>query len=115
MKWSMGHEGQDMVRLKLSGELTLGFATELKEALTQALNAAPEIVIELENDAEVDLSCLQLFCAAHQTAMSLGLKMSLAMKHNKQFQDVTCLAGLCREKKCAIHPEMGCLLAGGYL
>ncbi|MDP2104876.1 MAG: hypothetical protein Q8J76_02690 [Desulfobulbaceae bacterium] len=41
MKWSMGHEGQDMVRLKLSGELTLGFATELKEALTQALNAAP--------------------------------------------------------------------------
>lgn len=114
MKWTVGLDTQGVAKLKLSGELTLDSATELKEALKQALKAAPEIIIELDSNAEADLSCLQLFCAAHQTALSQGLKLSLIPEHHQQFQELTCSAGLCREKKCAIHPEMACLLARGY-
>jgi len=115
MRCDLQHPEQGKARLALGGALTLDSANELRDILRQALDSVSELTVELAHDTEADLSCLQLLCSAHQTAINAGQQMSLCTNNSQQFQEVSCLAGLCRHQKCAIRPQEKCLLAGGKL
>jgi len=62
--------------LTLKSDITIQISSELKEKLIKALDNSDNININLENVSNIDLSCLQLLCSAHDTAL----------KENKTFK-----------------------------
>ena len=58
--------------LTLKGELTLSNIHRVKEALLDVLSRFKEIDIIIENIEQIDFSCIQLFCAAHKSAVKQG-------------------------------------------
>lgn len=63
--------------LALGGALTIESAAELKAALLRALDEAPVVALRFEDDARPDVSCVQLLCAAHRSAMRRGTTFAL--------------------------------------
>ncbi|RJR38696.1 MAG: STAS domain-containing protein [Desulfobacteraceae bacterium] len=66
----------DAGTLTLKGELTIQHAARLKEVLLRVLDQTTNLSISLEGIREIDLSCLQVLCSAHRTAV--GLQKSIA-------------------------------------
>ncbi|MHB8882175.1 MAG: STAS domain-containing protein [Thermodesulfovibrionales bacterium] len=54
--------------LIMSGSLSIENSASIKEALTKVLERSEHIVLKLEKDSSVDLSFLQILCAAHRAA-----------------------------------------------
>jgi anti-anti-sigma factor len=98
--YQTGENGQ----INLSGELTVQYASELHAALVEAQNTVTDLVVNLEDISEVDVSCLQLMCAAHRSAV--------------RFQKSFALGKVCPEVKKAVEEtgyirRMGCLQGSG--
>lgn len=64
-------------KLKLTGELTLLQAAELRDALQNELAAGEEVEVVFSKVESVDLSLLQVLCAAHRSARKAGKLLSL--------------------------------------
>ena len=58
--------------LKLDGELSIEQAAELKTALINSIENSDNVIIDIEDITEIDLSCMQLLCSAHQTLINLN-------------------------------------------
>lgn len=76
MRLSVEKSGKKGV-LACKGELTINQANALKKALTRALKKVQHLVLDLKNVEGLDVSCLQLFCAAHKTAAQSKKKLVL--------------------------------------
>ncbi len=61
--------------LHLSGELMIDYAVRLRSILSDSLRTADRIEIDVSSVTGIDVSCLQLFCAAHKTAVSMNRSM----------------------------------------
>ncbi len=64
--------------IALSGELTLEFAEDLKNALITSIDSSEKISIHLRDIAEADLSFLQLLCSAHKTSNEKGKRIGFS-------------------------------------
>lgn len=64
-------------RLEIKGKATLEQAAALRDELHTLLRGKTRIVIDCSAVTEFDLSALQLFCAAHRAAASLGKSLCL--------------------------------------
>ena len=58
--------------VRLTGDLTISRADEMRSALLESLKGAEHIEIDLSSVEDADLSCLQLLCSAHRTSKHLG-------------------------------------------
>jgi anti-anti-sigma regulatory factor len=54
--------------LTMSGKLTVDSGKEIKKGLLEALGSGKDVVLELKDITEIDLSFIQILCAAHRTA-----------------------------------------------
>ncbi len=98
-------------KLILDGDMTVQRAGELKAALIEALDKANSVVIDLENITDADLSCLQLLCSAHRTALKTNKSVSLSEKAPQFFWDTVKKAGYsCKDPGC---DNENCLWIGG--
>jgi hypothetical protein len=59
-------------RLRLRGPFTIGSCETLHAEFGEALRRGGDIVVEIDSDAEADLSFLQLLIAAQRSAASSG-------------------------------------------
>jgi anti-anti-sigma factor len=100
--------------LRLKGSWTIERANELKHALMDALKGGDQIIIELEELMEVDLSSLQLLCSAHRTSLKLGKRMALHERQSEPFSRVVREAGFGRTLGCHKDPQKSCLWIGGW-
>ena len=100
-------------RLLLEGELTVGRAGELLDLLRTALHRSDAIEIDLAGVTGMDLSCLQLLCAAHRTALRDGTALGVADPRNQVFRQAGEHAGFARRRKCRFDPQIDCLWNGG--
>ena len=64
--------------LRLSGELTIYRAAELKPLLLQALDSAAQLEIDLSEVSEIDTSGVQLLMATKRRAQALGHELRLS-------------------------------------
>lgn len=55
--------------LSVHGPMTVEDATELHQALRDAVSSSDIVVINLEETSDIDLASLQLLCSAHKTAL----------------------------------------------
>lgn len=63
--------------LELEGALTIARAEELRSMLSQALENAEQLVVNVDNVTDMDLSALQLFCSAHHTSARAGKRITI--------------------------------------
>lgn len=63
--------------LTLTGPLTIQHAQPLKEIFLKAIGAVEKLVVNLEQVEEMDLTALQLFCAAHRNLMESGKTLAV--------------------------------------
>ena len=99
--------------LSLDGEITLPYAEQLKKLLVDALEASERVYIDTEAVIDIDLSCLQLLCAAHRSAADRGRQLILKLRRSEAFSAKILQAGLTRALDCDCVHESDCLWKGG--
>ena len=70
-------EGQALSLINLQGDVTISSAAELKQLLLRALAHGKDIHVDLGYVTEVDITALQLLCAAEREAKGAGVGFSL--------------------------------------
>ena len=100
--------------LRLEGKWTVERAHELKQSLIEALKGGDHVVIELEELAETDLSCLQLFCSAHRTSLRLAKHLVLHEQKSETFKRMARDAGFVRTLGCHKDPWKNCVWQGDW-
>lgn len=100
--------------LRLDGDLTIERAAELLDVCRRALEACDRIAVEFDEVCAVDLSCLQLLCSAHRTAVAQDKQFFFAGKRPAFLSEVGGVAGFIRKQKCQMNPDrQDCLWLGG--
>ena len=97
----------------LEGEWTIERANELKEVLLDALSTMDHLLLDFEKVEAVDLSCLQLLCSAHRTAITMKKHLSVTGWQSGAFNQVLREAGFMRSVGCHPDRSAACLWMGG--
>lgn len=95
--------------LILNGELTIEHADELKDALAKSLNSAGHVVLNIEGASNVDLSCLQLLCSTHRTAVRSNKVLSLSGGYSGPFKQAVTDLGYFRSIGCSLDTGNTCI------
>ncbi len=95
--------------ITLEGDVTLPHSEELKKVLIKALLDTDDISVHTENLRETDLSCLQLLCSAHRSAVRLKKRIAFAGTAGKAFKDAVDESGFARVRGCKLDCEKNCL------
>lgn len=115
MKWTVEQDGDQGVRLRLGGEVTVARGGELHQALRQAVAATGTITIEIAEGTEMDLAGLQLLCAAHKGVAGGGRKLVISKPVPAAFRRLVAAAGLLRQHGCHAQPSDSCFWIGDNL
>lgn len=70
--------------LHLDGEATIAMAAELKNTLIQSLSQSERLTVNLEAVVDMDISCLQLLCAANRHSEKNDKTMQLYTGANEE-------------------------------
>ena len=103
---------EDVIYLRLKGEITINETANLKDILLQNLAEGQSLELSLEQVTKIDTSGLQVLYSAYQTAHKQGKKLCL-VKPSPEFIETARLAGLLFHTQEG-HLE-GCLWKGGSL
>jgi anti-anti-sigma factor len=112
MEYTLEASGDKHV-LTLQGELTIEHAGELKKAMIEAIKNSDHVAVAIGDVTEIDLSCLQLLCSAHRTALKSNKQLTLNSKDSDVFQRLVKDAGYARNDGCFPDPSQKCLWCGG--
>lgn len=97
--------------LVVSGDLTIAAAGALKEALRQLVQAGPNMTVRAERVRAVDISFLQLLCAAHHTAAERNRTLQVAGTDREPFATLLRTSGFLRHIGCRESTRRSCLWA----
>ncbi len=100
--------------VKLEGSLTVERAAELKSVLVESLSRMDRLHLVFENVTEVDISFLQLLCAAHHTAARKKKKLTLDGHRPELLRSAVAEAGFVRQEGCAIDVREICIWKEGW-
>jgi ABC-type transporter Mla MlaB component len=95
--------------LTIEGELTIAHAAELRTILIKSLESADTVQLRLESVKDVDLSCLQLLCAAHRSALISNKNLTLGSRGSEAFRQAVENAGYSRHLGCDLDISESCL------
>jgi anti-anti-sigma factor len=70
-------DGAEATNITFRGDLTIQSAGQVRRVLREALDSCQTIKISLKNIESIDLSCIQIFCAAHKTAFKADKRLAL--------------------------------------
>ncbi len=100
--------GRDTI-LHLSGELLIDYAARLKSILVDALSISDRVEIDISSVTAVDVSCLQLFCAAHRTSTDTHKVMEFIDAPSSVFADMIRRSGCIRSGACVLDRITPCV------
>ena len=112
MKYTLEPSGDTHV-LTLNGELTIEHAGELKKVMIDAIENFDRLTVAIGDLTEVDLTCLQLLCSAHRTALKSNKQLTLSSRDSDIFQRLVRDSGYARHDGCFPDPSQQCLWCGG--
>ena len=101
-------ERDGMQHVCLGGGLTIEAVSAVAEGLSRGLRAGGGVCVRFDGDPDVDLTVLQVFCAAHRMAVRDGCSFSLAGPLPPRVAEAVRLAGFHRLAGCPLV-ESGCL------
>ena len=95
--------------VEASESLTVEQADHLYDRLRDALEGKyKSVVIDLSGTTELDVSCLQVLCAAHKSAARMNMDISLSMMPALVEQAVS-VAGFHKHEVCESELNATCL------
>ena len=98
--------------LRLEGDITIRFADELKGALSRGLSSVDKLFVDPSNVTDIDLSGIQLLCAAHRAATIMGKSFQLVDPVPSGFRGFVVSAGFARHTGCRLDDTRTCIWAG---
>lgn len=99
--------------ITLNGKMTIQYAEEIKKVLQEVLAGNDRLQLDLEGVSEVDLTGLQLICAAHISAIRLKKQFIVNFSINELIKTIVQDAGFIRHIGCSIDISKTCVWAGG--
>ncbi|TAN40693.1 MAG: STAS domain-containing protein [Nitrospirae bacterium] len=99
--------------LIISGSLGIENSARIKEALMEVLERSEHIVLKLEKDSSVDLSFLQILCAAHRAATLRQKTFEVLGANADNFELTVTDTGYARTCGCAMDKDHTCLWVRG--
>ena len=97
------------VEITRGGDLSIQQAAEFKDTLIKALASSDHIILKLSECTGIDLSCIQLICAAHRTALNMNKVIELGDTLPDIVAKVVESAGYFRDKGCSLNVNHTCL------
>ncbi len=94
--------------LHLGGALLMDYADQLRSLLVRSLTVSDHIEIDVASVTSVDISCLQLFCAAHRTSTSSRKRVEF-LHESSAFQQAARQAGFTRSRGCMADKGIPCI------
>lgn len=79
--------------LTLSGDLIIDHIDAVKEAFIQALDKYNDLTVHIKKLELIDFSCLQLFCAAHKSAVQQKKKLTFQIPSDDAFNKLLTQTG----------------------
>ncbi len=110
MRFEITRSG-DFSILRLQGECTVQHSNELKMVLVDAIKKNENLIVDLEGITEMDISCLQLLCSAHNSSIKSNKQFSLNSNRPQSFIKLVNDAGYSRFEGCE-GPDRHCLWQG---
>lgn len=101
-----GSGGSEVTVLKVSGDMSMSHAEEVKSALLQVIETNLKVLVDLEKVTKIDLTAIQLLCAAHRYATRKNRTFAFALPPKGNVRDALIAAGYSRHVGC-IHDEQG--------
>ena len=99
--------------LVLQGALVIQRVTEVKDELKKALDEVDTLMVNFTETSEVDLSCLQLLCSAHRTAVGLNKTLLRVGGAPAGMNGLMSGAGLLGFSGCSVACSHGCIWDDG--
>jgi ABC-type transporter Mla MlaB component len=107
-------EGPDQTgMIILKGELSIQQASRLKEMLSDSLTGAERLRINVEQIKGIDLSCLQVLCSAHRTAICSQKSIAVAGTRSEGFRRAVEGSGYAKGRNCGSPESVSCLWKSG--
>ena len=106
-------QSDDKRILTINGEMTIQNADALKNILIQSLEYENDLVLNLENVTDVDLSGLQLLFSAYKTRMELKKDFTLNGNCPEVFKEAAGDAGYSPHTSCGSGCNKICLWMSG--
>lgn len=95
--------------LTMDAELTLNNINNIKNEFGKAMKKARHLTVDVQAATLVDLTFLQLICAAHRTVLSEGKTLKFAGGLPAVFTKTIMENGFKRKTGCALNPNETCL------
>jgi anti-anti-sigma regulatory factor len=97
------------VIVMFEGDLTVKHAEEMKADIVKALKNGELVGMTFEDITSVDLSCLQLLCSSHRSAVRLQKKMYFESCPPQILKDMADATGFLWLKGCTADCAKSCL------
>lgn len=105
-------KGKDR-EVQISGEMTVINACRARDALLDVFSVEDKIRIDVHDITAIDLTGLQLLCAAHRAALAGSKSLVVTGGDNARFMTVARSAGLLRHVGCKRDEKKTCIWVGG--
>jgi anti-anti-sigma regulatory factor len=107
------NDEKEQINLVLTGDLKIEQAQALRDTLLQAWEEDKNVILNIDQVNDVDVACLQVFCAAHRTFLKSGSRLIFNGPLPSLFQSSVEEAGFGRERGCTLNRTKTCLWAHG--
>jgi anti-anti-sigma factor len=97
--------------ITLEGEITIQSAGEFREAMISALGSFKKVYVNVEGVSLVDVSCFQILCSAHRTAIRSNKTLECSGILPEGFRKTAQDAGYIRNSGCAFDSSNACIWA----
>lgn len=104
-----GTEGE----LIMNGALTIENAAGIRNAVGEALAATDSLVLTIGENADVDVTFLQILCSAHRTSVKAKKRLDVNTSRGSIFFRVLSESGLDSRNGCSHNRDGGCLWKRG--
>ena len=101
------------VVVKIEGEMTVPFASEIRTNLIAAFEESKAIKVDLSAVTEIDVSGLQILCSAHRSSIQLNKQYSIVGREIERIWAAADSSGQLRQKGCAPDLCGTCIWTGG--
>ena len=106
-------QDNDQAVLLLQGEGSIEHASQVRTALLAALARSKRLEIRAAPGTRIGLPIIQLFCAAHRSALRMGSTIRFARDAENLREDGVWRAGLCSAQADRDGAPAGCVWQRG--
>ncbi|WP_306547941.1 STAS domain-containing protein [Desulfobulbus sp.] len=89
--------------INVGNRLTIETITDFAQQIRTGFNEADAVVVAFEPEIEIDVTALQVFCAACKTAAAEGKRFAYSGPQPQALRDLVAATGSERHKQCLVN------------